>query len=117
MNGHVPVIAGTLSTCLFVASTMPMIVKASRTRDLSSYSGGNLVLSNVGNLPYAFYVFSLPGGPAWGLYAFNLAVSATMLGYWLRYKMQRTAKPALPRQAAPNPRPAVPAFAAASASS
>ena len=86
MNADLPVIAGFLSTCIFAASTMPMIVKAVRTRDLSSYSGGNLVLSNIGNLLYALYVFHLPPGPAWGLYGFNLAVSATMLVYWLRYR-------------------------------
>ena len=91
MNGNVPVIAGTISTFIFAASTMPMIIKAARTRDLSSYSGGNLILSNVGNLLYALYVFSLPLGPAWGLYGFNLAVSATMLVYWLRYRTGRRA--------------------------
>jgi hypothetical protein len=86
MSGNLAVIAGTISTGIFAASTMPMVVKAARTRDLSSYSGGNLVLSNLGNVLYAFYVFSMPMGPAWALYAFNLAVSATMLGYWLRYR-------------------------------
>lgn len=66
MSGDLPWIAGTLCTALFVASTMPMVVKAARTRDLSSYSGANLVLSNVGNLLYAIYVLSMPIGPAWG---------------------------------------------------
>ena len=83
MSGSLAVIAGTISTGIFAASTMPMVVKAARTRDLSSDSGGNLVLSNLGNV---LYVFSMPMGPAWALYAFNLAVSATVLGYWLRYR-------------------------------
>ncbi|MES9558836.1 MULTISPECIES: hypothetical protein [unclassified Streptomyces] len=86
MTGNLEVVAGTLSTVVFVASTLPMIVKAVRTRDLSSYSGGNLILSNTGNLLYGVYVVSLPVGPAWALYAFNLSVSATMLMLWLRYK-------------------------------
>ena len=42
-------LAGTVSTALFVTSYLPMLVKAFRTRDLSSYSRGNLVLANVGN--------------------------------------------------------------------
>lgn len=49
-SAHVAFIAGTLSTAIFAASTMPMVLKAARTKDLSSYSGGNLVLSNLGNL-------------------------------------------------------------------
>ena len=89
MSSNLPVLAGAISTAIFAASTMPMVVKAARTRDLSSYSGGNLVLSNLGNLLYAFYVFSMPVGPAWALYGFNLTVSATMLGYWLRYRSPR----------------------------
>ncbi|MFE3292109.1 hypothetical protein [Rhodococcus sp. NPDC059234] len=86
MAGSVPVVAGALSTAVFAASTMPMILKAIRTRDLSSYSGGNLILSNAGNLLYAVYVLSLPLGPAWALYGFNLSVSVTMLALWLRYR-------------------------------
>jgi hypothetical protein len=93
MSGHVAVIAGTISTGIFATSTMPMVRKAARTKDLSSYSGGNLVLSNLGNLLYAIYIFSLPIGPAWFLYSFNLAISATMLGYWLRYRVPRTPSP------------------------
>src|SRR5450432_1621816 len=89
MSSNVPVIAGIVSTGIFAVSTMPMVLKAARTRDLSSYSGGNLVLSNLGNVLYAIYVFSMPMGPAWALYGFNLTVSATMLVYWLRYRAPR----------------------------
>ncbi|MEU9318316.1 hypothetical protein [Streptomyces sp. NPDC048295] len=89
MLDGIDVIAGTLSTIVFIASTLPMVAKAVRTRDLSSYSGGNLVLSNTGNLLYGVYVASLPVGPAWALYAFNLAVSATMLVLWLSYRARR----------------------------
>jgi hypothetical protein len=89
MSSNLPLIAGTISTGIFAMSTMPMVVKAARTQDLSSYSGGNLVLSNLGNVLYAIYVFSMPMGPAWALYGFNLAVSATMLVYRIRYRTPR----------------------------
>ena len=45
----VAVLAGSVSTVLFAASTLPMLIKAARTKELSSYSRGNLVLANVGN--------------------------------------------------------------------
>jgi hypothetical protein len=45
-----PVVAGSLSTVIFAASTLPMLAKAVRTKDLGSYSLGNLLLANLGNL-------------------------------------------------------------------
>jgi uncharacterized protein with PQ loop repeat len=81
-----PVIAGALSTGVFVLATLPMLVKAAKTKDLASYSAGNLLLSNVGNVVYSFYVFSLPFGPAWALHAFNVIVGMLMLSWWLRYR-------------------------------
>ena len=47
-----------------------MLVKAYRTRDLSSYSLGNILLANVGNAVHSVYVFSLPPGPLWVLHSF-----------------------------------------------
>lgn len=44
MSMTLSVLAGSVSTALFVASTLPMLVKAARSRDLGSYSVGNLVL-------------------------------------------------------------------------
>lgn len=87
MTQTITATAGTLSTFIFVASTLPMIAKAIRTRDLASYSAGNLIMSNSGNLVYAIYVTSLPIGPVWALHGFNTAASATMLGLWLRHHM------------------------------
>ena len=55
-----PIVAGTVSTLLFVVSYLPMLVKAFRTRDLESYSLGNLLIANVGNGVHSIYVFSLP---------------------------------------------------------
>ena len=84
-DASLPVLAGSASTVLFVASTLPMLVKAIRTKDLGSYSVGNLVLANVGNLVHAIYVFSLPPGPIWALHSFYLVTSFAMLAMWLNY--------------------------------
>ncbi|MDP5228609.1 MULTISPECIES: hypothetical protein [Arthrobacter] len=86
MPDRLGVIAGAFSTIVFIASTLPMVAKAIRTRDLSSYSIGNLILGNAGNLLYSVYVLSLPFGPAWALHGFNTAVSVTMLVLWFRYR-------------------------------
>ena len=81
----VAVLAGTASTVLFVASVLPMLVKAARTRDLTSYSRGNLVLANVGNLVHSVYVTQLPAGPIWALHSFYVVSSAVMLAWHLHY--------------------------------
>ncbi len=80
-----PVLAGIVSTAMFASSTLPMLAKALRTRDLGSYSLGNLVLANAGNTVYAVYVFSLPAGPVWVLHLFNQLSTAFMLVWFLRY--------------------------------
>ena len=82
----VAIVAGTVSTFIFVGSYLPMLVKAIRTRDLSSYSALNLVLANVGNAVHSVYVFSLPAGPLWVLHSFYLLASALMLAWWARFK-------------------------------
>lgn len=84
------VLAGTASTALFVASTLPMLAKARRTRDLASYSLGNLLLANVGNLVHSVYVLSLPLGPIWALHGFYTATSLTMLAWFVRYGVRET---------------------------
>jgi hypothetical protein len=83
------VVAGLVSTTLFVASYLPMLVKAARTRDLDSYSPGNLVMANVGNAVHTVYIVSLPPGPIWALHGFYVASSALMLGWWWRYRPSR----------------------------
>lgn len=82
---NVPILAGVASTIIFAASTLPMLVKARRTRDLSSYSLGNILLANAGNLVHSVYVFSLPPGPLWVLHSFYLVSTALMLTWYLRY--------------------------------
>ena len=95
MAVSLPMLAGMLSTAIFVASTLPMLVKAARTKDLSSYSLGNIGLANLGNLIYALYVFSLPIGPIWALHGFHLTASALMLFWYLRHA-RRPSAPARP---------------------
>ena len=89
----VATLAGTMSTAIFVTSALPMLLKAARTRDLDSYSRGQLVLANVGNAINSVYVFSLPVGPIWFLHAFNLACTLLMLAWHLRYARPTTSAP------------------------
>lgn len=77
------VIAGIVSTVLFALSNVPMLRKAMRTRDMTSYSVGNLVMSNVANAVHSVYVFSLPAGPIWFLHTFYVVAAAIMLILYL----------------------------------
>ena len=86
MNIDFPLIAGTVSSTIFVMSTLPMLLKAFHTKDLKSYSFTNIMLSNIGNLIYAMYVYSLPVGPVWVLHGFNLVTTGLMLFWYLRYE-------------------------------
>ena len=81
----VTVLAGMVSTSLFVVSYLPMLVKAYRTRDLASYSRGNLVMANVGNAVHSVYVLSLPLGPIWFLHGFYVLSTGVMLLWHRRY--------------------------------
>lgn len=91
MNIDLPLIAGTISTIMFAVSTLPMLTKAYRTRDLQSYSLGNIVIANGGNAVHSLYVFSLPMGPIWILHGFYLVTTGMMLFWYLRYEgMPRT---------------------------
>lgn len=87
MDVGLPVLAGTISTIIFGSSVLPMLVKAARTKDLGSYSLGNIVLSNVGNVVHSVYVFHLPPGPIWALHTFYLVATALMLVWYLRYEL------------------------------
>lgn len=92
--GNVAVLAGTMSTVLFALSTLPMLIKAVKTKDLASYSRGNMVLANVGNAVHSVYVFQLPPGPIWVLHTFYIISSALMLFWHLRYARRgHSAKP------------------------
>ena len=87
MNSLMPVVAGAVSTVIFVASALPMLMKAFRTKDLKSYSLPNIALSNVGNVIHSAYVYSLPPGPIWVLHGFYLVTTGLMLLWYLRYEL------------------------------
>jgi uncharacterized protein with PQ loop repeat len=93
-----PLIAGTVSTVIFATSMLPMLIKARRTRDLASYSLGNIVLSNLGNLVHSVYVFSLPAGPVWALHGFYLVATGLLLLWYLRFNLRRGAATTRPNQ-------------------
>jgi hypothetical protein len=90
MSMSMALLAGSVSTVVFIASYLPMLAKAARTRDLGSYSVGNLVLANLGNAVYSIYVFSLPPGPIWALHSFYLVSSLAMLAMWVGYRRRLT---------------------------
>jgi hypothetical protein len=71
--------AGVVSTLMFLGSNLPMVVQAIRSHDVSSYSRGYLVMTNIGNAVYTVYVLSLPAGPIWVLHLVYTTVSAFML--------------------------------------
>ncbi|WP_245717678.1 PQ-loop domain-containing transporter [Nocardia jejuensis] len=78
-------VAGAVATAVFASSTLPMLVKAVRTKDVSSYSPSNIALANIGNIIYMVYVLHLPPGPIWALHLFHTLSSALMLIWYLRY--------------------------------
>jgi uncharacterized protein with PQ loop repeat len=83
---ELPLLAGAISSAMFVIGTLPMIHKAFATKNLQSYSMSSLLLNNVGNLLHALYVYSLPPGPIWLLHTFNLITTALMLFWYVRYE-------------------------------
>ncbi len=97
------VAAGTVSSLLFMFGTLPMLHKAFRTRNLKSYSLGNLLLSNLGNLIHWLYVSSLPFGPIWFLHGFSSLTTALMLVWYARFEIGCTlsAVPHCLRKASP----------------
>ena len=86
METNFPTLAGFISTALFTVGTLPMLTKAFRTKNLASYSLGNILMSNVGNIFYAIYVVHLPLGPVWFLHGYNLFTTGLMLVWYLKYE-------------------------------
>ncbi len=100
MNGHsIQVLAGFASSAIFVSGNFPMLFKVFRTKDMQSYSMGQLILGNLGNTVYWLYVSSLPVGPVWFLQGFFSTASALMLFCYLHYEK----KWFQPRRETPNP--------------
>jgi len=96
----IPLVAGTISTVVFAVSNLPMLGKALRTRDVSSYSLPSIGMINAANVVYSLYVFSLPLGPIWALHTFYVISCAIMLVLCLAQR--RTAI----RRGTQDPRPA-----------
>jgi uncharacterized protein with PQ loop repeat len=94
MELNLPVMAGAISTVIFAVSTLPMLVKAGRTKDLSSYSLSNILLANIGNVIHSVYVFDLPAGPVWVLHTFYLISTGLMLVWYVRYALRRKVRAA-----------------------
>ncbi len=85
-SSSLQLLAGFVSSMIFIGSNLPMLFKAFKTKDLSSYSLGHLALGNLGNAVYWLYVISLPVGPVWFLQVFFSMASALMLFCYLRYE-------------------------------
>ena len=85
-SDSLPILAGFASSMIFISSNLPMLFKAFKTKDLSSYSLGHLILGTLGNLIYWLYVISLPLGPVWYLQVFFTLASISMLFCYLRYE-------------------------------
>lgn len=98
-------VAGTVSSVIFAASNLPMLVKARRSRDLSSYSLAYLVLNNVGNLLYCLYVYQMPPGPIWAMQSFYLLSMGLLLRWYLRFTPRRRARRAQPRYSGTDAQP------------
>jgi uncharacterized protein with PQ loop repeat len=82
---HLPVVAGAVAAAVFAMSMVPMLVKAYKTKDVSSYSLGHIALGNLGNMLYTVYVLHLPAGPIWALHVFYTVSTALMLFWYLRH--------------------------------
>jgi uncharacterized protein with PQ loop repeat len=83
-------LAGTLATLLFTTSHIPMLLRAFKTKDLSSYSLTNFLVTNLGNLFYWIYVSTLPFGPIWIMHSFYTVSSLLMLWWYVRHRKKHS---------------------------
>jgi uncharacterized protein with PQ loop repeat len=90
----VPILAGMISTVVFAVSNLPMLRKALRTGDVSSYSLSSIAMINAANVVYSLYVFSLPVGPIWALHTFYLVSCLIMLVLCIRARRTAGRRPA-----------------------
>jgi uncharacterized protein with PQ loop repeat len=82
----VQIVAGSISSFLFITSNVPMLLKAFKTKNMHSYSLTNILLNNVGNLIYWLYISGFPLGPIWVMHTFYTLTTALMLVWYLRYE-------------------------------
>lgn len=83
---QIQVVSGSIAGIIFAMASWNMVVKAWRTKDVSSYSLGQIVFNNVGNLFYWLYVASLPFGPIYFMHGFFTLVSVFMLICYFVYR-------------------------------
>ncbi len=79
-------LAGSVAGLIFAVGSLDMVIKAWRTKDLRSYSLGQMVLNNVGNLFYWLYILSLPFGPIYFMHGFFTLVSLIMMIWYFVYQ-------------------------------
>ena len=77
-------VAGSVSTCLFMISVLPMLIKAWRTHDLASYSLGNLAIEQSGQRHPLGVRVQPARRPDLAAARFYLAATALML-IWMRF--------------------------------
>ena len=93
MDTHqLALLAGSISTMIFAASNIPMLLKVLRTKEVGSYSATNIVLANVGNLIYWVYLATLPFGPVWLLHGYNTITTVLMLALYLRFRNKHSTR-------------------------
>ena len=88
-----PVIAGALSSMVFMISGIPALTKAWRTKEMHSYSRTSLIIATVGNALHWLYIISLPLGPIYMLHGFATVSTALMLGWCIRFQRVLPTKP------------------------
>ena len=81
-------IAGSISSALFIASTIPALAKVLHTKDMRSYRRSSLFIATLGNGMHWLYIVSLPIGPIYALHGFTTR-STTFMVVW-SWKYQRS---------------------------
>ena len=81
----VQAVEGIIPTLVFMVSTLPMLLKALRKRNLRLYIDAVLVLANINNGIYWACILSLPFGAVYFLHLFNTCATALLLAWHLRY--------------------------------
>jgi hypothetical protein len=80
------VIAGTISTSIFMLSQIPMLAKAFKTRSMHSYSYIQMLMNTGANAIHWCYISALPFGPIWFLHGFSTLSTAIMLVWYILYE-------------------------------
>jgi uncharacterized protein with PQ loop repeat len=96
-SSQLALIAGSISTLIFAASNIPMLLKVWKTKDMRSYSPINIVLANLGNLVHWVYIIDLPFGPVWLLHGYYTVTTALMLGLYVIYRRRQQRQIRQPR--------------------